>query len=63
MFDLDRFILAQDHDNAYEDALQEIRDGRKRTHWIWYVFPQMKGLGFSPMSDYFGITSLLEAKA
>ena len=42
MFDLDRFILAQDHDNAYEDALQEICEGRKRTHWIWYVFPQMK---------------------
>ena len=63
MFDLDRFILAQDHDNAYEDALQEIREGRKRTHWIWYVFPQMKGLGFSSMSEYFGITSLLEAKA
>lgn len=63
MFELERFIQAQDHGNAYADALQEVRHGRKRTHWIWYVFPQMKGLGHSLMSDMFGITSLLEAKA
>ena len=63
IFNLDRFVLAQEHDDAYADALQEVGEGRKRTHWIWYIFPQMKGLGFSSMSDYFGITSLLEARA
>ena len=63
IFNLERFVLAQKRDDAYADALREVGEGRKRTHWIWYVFPQMKGLGFSPMSDYFGITSLLEARA
>ena len=58
---LDRFIEAQKRD--YETALREIKNGRKRSHWIWYIFPQIKGLGFSPTSEYYGIDGLEEAKA
>lgn len=58
--DLQRFIDAQNED--YEQALSEIRRGKKRSHWIWYIFPQMKGLGFSYNSEYYGISSLREAK-
>ena len=54
-----RFIDAQNED--YAQALSEIRDGVKRTHWIWYIFPQMKGLGFSYNSEYYGISSFQEA--
>lgn len=57
---LQRFIEAQN--DSYDQALNEIRNGRKLTHWIWYIFPQMKGLGFSYNSEYYGITSLQEAK-
>lgn len=57
---LQRFIEAQN--DSYDQALKEIRNGRKLTHWIWYVFPQMKGFGFSYNSEYYGITSLQEAK-
>jgi len=57
---LQRFIEAQN--DSYDRALKEIRNGRKLTHWIWYIFPQMKGLGFSYNSEYYGITSLQEAK-
>lgn len=57
---LQRFIEAQN--DSYDQALKEIRNGRKLTHWIWYIFPQMKGLGFSYNSEYYGITSLQEAK-
>jgi len=60
-FNLHRFVEAQDAD--YEAALAEIRSGRKRSHWMWYVFPQIAGLGFSPTSQHFAITSLAEAKA
>lgn len=60
-FDLDRFIKAQEMD--YETALKEIRQGRKRSHWIWYIFPQIAGLGFSSMSQYYAIASLEEARA
>ena len=63
MFNIERFIEAQERDNMYETALQEVKDGWKRSHWIWYVFPQMDGLGSSPMSKEYGIGSLLEAKA
>jgi len=63
MFDIDRFIKAQELDNSYAHALREIQAGGKRTHWIWYVFPQMKGLGHSSMAEYYGISSPLEAKA
>jgi len=60
-YNLQRFVTAQS--SIYEDAVAELREGRKNTHWIWFVFPQMKGLGFSPTSDFFGIDSLEEAKA
>ncbi|MGZ3778413.1 MAG: DUF1810 domain-containing protein [Mucilaginibacter sp.] len=58
---LKRFIDAQERD--YEIALAEIRNGRKRGHWMWYVFPQVKGLGFSSTSQLYGIANLKEAEA
>jgi uncharacterized protein (DUF1810 family) len=60
-FDLDRFVVAQA--SAYEDACNELRRGRKQSHWMWFVFPQMKRLGSSPISQHFGIGSLDEAHA
>ena len=48
---------------AYSQALQEIRNGRKTGHWIWFIFPQMRGLGHSYMSDYFGIEDMKMARA
>lgn len=57
---LQRFIDAQK--DSYDTALAEIRNGRKVTHWIWYIFPQIKGLGFSYNAQYYGISSLQEAK-
>ena len=57
---LQGFIEAQN--DSYDQALKEIRNGRKLTHWIWYNFPQIKGLGFSYNSEYYGITSLQEAR-
>lgn len=53
-----RFIDAQNED--YAQALSEVRNGVKRSHWIWYIFPQMKGLGFSYNSEYYGISSFQE---
>ncbi|HEU4675766.1 MAG TPA: DUF1810 domain-containing protein [Motilibacteraceae bacterium] len=61
-FDLQRFLDAQD-DGTYADALAELRAGRKRSHWMWFVFPQLRGLGHSPTSVHFGITGLPEAAA
>jgi len=61
LFDLNRFLRAQDF--AYRTALEEIKDGYKCTHWIWYIFPQIDGLGHSPNARYYGIKSLMEAKA
>lgn len=61
--DIERFIEAQNLRGSYDTALEEVRRGHKYTHWIWYVFPQMKGLGYSGMSKRYGITSLFEAKA
>jgi uncharacterized protein (DUF1810 family) len=60
-FDLKRFVDAQER--VYETALAELRAGRKRSHWIWFVFPQLQGLGTSPTATRYGITSLAEAKA
>ena len=60
-YDLQRFLDAQEQD--YEQALSEIRSGRKRSHWIWYIFPQLKALGFSSTAKYYGIADLEEAKA
>lgn len=63
-YDLDRFIEAQDSEMyTYTDALNEIKEGHKQGHWIWYVFPQIKGLGHSYRSEFFGIASTEEAKA
>ena len=59
--DLDRFLKAQD--DAYPDALDELRAGRKHSHWIWFVFPQIAGLGHSPTARYYAIRSLDEAQA
>jgi uncharacterized protein (DUF1810 family) len=58
---LKRFIEAQERD--YENALTEIKNGRKRSHWIWYIFPQILGLGFSSTSQYYAIKDLKEAEA
>jgi uncharacterized protein (DUF1810 family) len=60
-YDLDRFLRAQEDD--YEQALSEIASGRKRTHWMWYIFPQINGLGFSSTSKRYAIKSIEEAKA
>lgn len=60
-FDLLRFVRAQDR--TFDDAWSELTAGRKRTHWIWFVFPQMRGLGMSSMSQRYGIVSLAEARA
>lgn len=61
MFDLDRFVSAQEYD--YPVALSEIKAGRKYSHWIWYIYPQLKGLGRSYNSDFYGLASVAEAKA
>jgi len=60
-FDLNRFLEAQERD--FEVALSEIKAGQKRSHWMWYVFPQIDGLGFSAMSRRYAIKSLAEAEA
>lgn len=60
MEDIDRFIKAQE--NSYNQALEEIKNGRKRSHWIWYIFPQLKGLGSSEISRYYAIMSRNEAE-
>jgi uncharacterized protein (DUF1810 family) len=61
--DLQRFVSAQDRDGTYERALAELRAGRKRSHWMWFVFPQVAGLGTSAMSQAYAINSLDEAIA
>jgi uncharacterized protein (DUF1810 family) len=61
--DLRRFVDAQERDGTYERALAEIRRGRKTSHWMWFVFPQVAGLGRSPTSRAFAIQSLEEARA
>jgi uncharacterized protein (DUF1810 family) len=60
-FDLKRFVDAQDP--VYDTVLGELRAGRKRTHWMWFVFPQLRGLGHSPTAVHFGIASRAEAQA
>lgn len=60
-YDLERFVEAQNM--VYDIALQEIKNGHKRGHWIWFVFPQIKGLGHSYNSEYYGISGTIEAKA
>ena len=62
-FDLARFVDAQDAGGAYDSALAELRAGSKRGHWIWFVLPQVAGLGRSPTSQFFGVHGLAEARA
>ena len=57
---LERFVKAQE--NTYKIALNEIRSGKKRTHWMWFIFPQLRGLGESETSYYYGISGIDEAK-
>lgn len=60
-FDLARFVRAQEP--MYPQVLTELRNGRKLSHWIWFIFPQMRGLGSSPNAEFYGIGSLEEARA
>ncbi|CAM5198753.1 calpastatin [Bosea thiooxidans] len=60
-FHLQRFVEAQE--SSWTAALAEVRAGRKRSHWIWFIFPQMRGLGLSSTSEFYGIVSLDEARA
>jgi uncharacterized protein (DUF1810 family) len=64
MAGLERFVAAQDQPHGgFADALAEIEAGRKRGHWIWYVFPQLRGLGGSTMSTFYGLEGPAEAEA
>ena len=60
-YDLSRFLKAQERD--YHTALEEIKAGHKSSHWIWYIFPQLDALGFSPTAKFYGIADLDEARA
>ena len=60
-FNLNRFLGAQE--SFYADALKEMKQGYKQSHWIWFIFPQMRGLGRSYMAEYYGISSIEEARA
>src|SRR5215208_4628334 len=60
---LERFVTAQNADNTYDHAVEELRRGRKTSHWMWFVFPQIAGLGQSHMSRTYAISSLAEASA
>jgi uncharacterized protein (DUF1810 family) len=60
---LERFVAAQDRNGAYRGAVAELCAGRKASHWMWFVFPQIEGLGLSAMSRRFAISSLAEARA
>jgi uncharacterized protein (DUF1810 family) len=62
MSDLERFVEAQDREGTYSRALAELRAGRKQGHWMWFVFPQIAGLGRSPISQAYAIASLQEAR-
>ncbi|HEY2238013.1 MAG TPA: DUF1810 domain-containing protein [Streptosporangiaceae bacterium] len=62
-YDLERFVEAQDSGGTYEQALAELRRGRKTSHWMWFVFPQVAGLGQSPTSRRYAISGLAEARA
>jgi uncharacterized protein (DUF1810 family) len=62
-YDLQRFVAAQDAGGTYDHAIAELRNGRKTSHWMWFIFPQVAGLGYSPASRTYAITSLAEARA
>ena len=59
-YDLNRFLSAQE--GVYTRALAELKDGQKRTHWMWYIFPQIDGLGYSPTAKFYAIKSREEAR-
>ena len=59
-YDLERFVKMQEYN--YDTALKEIREGRKKSHWIWYIFPQLVGLGRSRMAQHYGIEDIEEAR-
>ena len=61
-FDLDRFVAAQ-ADGVFEQALAELEDGRKRSHWMWFIFPQHRDLGRSPTAQFYGLSRVEEARA
>ena len=61
-FHIERFIKAQNADNTYQRALEEMQRGHKASHWIWYIFPQLKGLGHSAYSQYYGLADTDEAR-
>jgi len=62
-FDLERFVRAQDADGTYARALAELRAGAKRSHWMWFVFPQVAGLGHSETARLYAVSGLPEARA
>jgi len=62
-YNLKRFVTAQDAGGTYQQAVAELRRGRKASHWMWFVFPQIAGLGYSATSRMFAISSLDEARA
>ncbi len=62
-FGLTRFVVAQDSSGTYQRALAELRAGRKTSHWMWFIFPQVAGLGFSQMAQRYAISGLAEARA
>src|ERR1700761_7452364 len=62
-YDLQRFVAAQDAGGTYQHAAAELRAGRKASHWMWFIFPQIAGLGYSPTARAYAITSLDEARA
>jgi uncharacterized protein (DUF1810 family) len=61
--DLERFVTAQDSGGTYQRAVAELRNGRKTSHWMWFIFPQIAGLGRSAMAQAYAISDLAEAKA
>ena len=62
-YHLQRFVAPQDAGGTYDHAAAELRSGRKTSHWMWFIFPQIAGLGYSPASRMYAITSLEEARA
>src|SRR5438128_2263933 len=60
-FDLERFVTAQGP--VFSAVLDELKAGRKRRHWMWFIFPQLRGLGRSPTAEFYGLSSLDEARA
>ncbi|MCW2696412.1 MAG: hypothetical protein JWR62_1497 [Modestobacter sp.] len=62
-FGLQRFVEAQNRDGTYDQALRELRAGRKRSHWMWFVFPQVAGLGRSGTAQFYAVSGLAEARA